>query len=99
MTIQREMVNLPNGWHRVPGDGEAGSPDERKSIVYNGTRFEYWAMVSNGVIIGLTGSHQRPDHDYLNQDLIHARQTWGVQNIADLFPRPDEWEKEFTIKL
>ena len=50
-------IDLPDGWYRLPGDGEYGSPDARKNK-YGGsstTRYIYWAKVVNGKIVQLPG--------------------------------------------
>ena len=94
-------LTLPDGWHRLPGDGLGLDPDRRMYYASH-IKYHWLAKIKDGVVIALGGTSDRNEirpSDIGREDRIKSEDFWGI-SVEDLLePQVDEWADDFILKV
>lgn len=93
-------MKLTDGWHKIPGDGQVGSP-EKRGWHGNTSRYYWWAGVINGEIVQTWGHSdiappsQVPSASDIDSLFItEVQQFWGSSAQALICPPTEaSWGK------
>jgi len=103
-TIENVPLDLPDGWHQVPGDDIGDG--RRCGLASPQSRCFWWVYVKERRLVSIAdlnqtseaGPEYEPVKDCWSLTKIHfIKPVWGVE-LADLFkPEPELWADDFVV--